>query len=105
MGGLARICFGHAQMGRQLVELRLVEIADRIDGRRHVAELRAVAQQQLALIARAGHQGLERRALVVEHGHPLAGALVGEPQLRGVGTGDCPISCQRKWDVPLIRAK
>ena len=38
------------------MELRLVEIADRIDGRRHVAKLRAVAQQQFALVARAGHQ-------------------------------------------------
>ena len=85
MGGFCQDLPRHAQMGGQLVELRLVEIADRIDRRGHVAELRAVAQEQLALVAGAGHQGAEGGALIVEHGHPLAGALVGQAELRGVG--------------------
>ena len=85
VGSFVEDLLGHAQIRRQMVKLRLVEIADGIDGRGHVAELRAVAQEQLALVARAGHQGPERRALVVEHGHPLAGALVGQAKLRGVG--------------------
>ena len=85
MGVFRENRLGHAEMRGQLVELRLVQVADRVDRRGHVAVLGAVAQQQLALVARAQHQALERRALVVEHGHPFPGALVGQPHPRGVG--------------------
>src|SRR5207245_9559479 len=45
-----------------LADLRLVEIPDRVDPRRHVAELCAVPEEELGLVARPDNDSVRPRA-------------------------------------------
>src|SRR5205823_9820284 len=67
---------GDAEETGQLAKLRLVQIADRIDRRGHVAEDRSVPQEQLGLVARAERYRAEDLRAVVQDGHALARHLV-----------------------------
>ncbi len=46
----------HVEVSRQLPDLGLVQIAERVDRRGQVAVQRAVAEQQLGLVAGAQHE-------------------------------------------------
>src|SRR6185503_10837390 len=63
---------GHTDRRRELPNLALVQVADRVEGARVVPEQRRVADQRLGLVAGAHDQPAERRRAVVEdrHAHP-----------------------------------
>src|SRR5438552_13752534 len=73
--GFAHDLFGHAEVQRELAQLRLVQVTDRVDPAGHVAELRAVAEEQLGLVARADDNPVGPRAIVFD-ALALAGHLV-----------------------------
>ena len=54
---------------RELADLRLVQIADGIDGAGHVAPQCGVAQQDFGFIARANRQSLEGFRPIIKHDH------------------------------------
>ena len=56
-------------MAGQLPHLGLIEIANWIYGAGHVAVERAIAQEQLGLVARPQRQAIECDRLVVEDDH------------------------------------
>ena len=56
----------------ELPDLRFVEVAERIDRTCHVAEERAVAEQELRLVARPQDKSLFACGNIVEDDHPLA---------------------------------
>src|SRR5437870_6203046 len=63
--------FAHDRLGdadgeRELAQLRLVEVADGIDAAGHVAELRAVAEEELGLVARAEDDPIGPGAVVLD---------------------------------------
>src|SRR5207245_8362194 len=49
-----------------LADLRLVEVPDRVDPRRHVAELCAVPEEELGLVARPDNDSVRPRAVVLD---------------------------------------
>ena len=85
--GLAADRGRHAEVGREVADLRLVEVADGIDRAGHVAVDRAVADEELGLVARPQDEPALARGIVVEDGHPLPGHLVAalDAALRRVG--------------------
>ena len=61
LGGLVSTLCGRLECARERVHLGLVEVTDRVERARHVAEERSVAEQQLGLVGGAEH---ERRSAI-----------------------------------------
>ena len=66
----------HAQGAGQRPHLRLVEVADGVDGGRHVAVDGAVAEKELCLVAGAQHECAECCRVIVEDRHAFTRHLV-----------------------------
>ena len=90
-GGLVENGLGHTERSRQLAHLRLVQVADRVQGAGHVAPECAVAQQQLRLVAGADDEGLKCLGLIVDGDHARArhdvAAALGGQLLFPIGIG------------------
>ena len=67
---------GNAQVGAQLADLGFVQVSHGIDGAGHVAVDRAVADEELGLVAGPQDEGFLASGEIVEDGHPLSGHLV-----------------------------
>ena len=74
----------HPQGVGELPDLRLVKVPNRVEGTRHVAVDRAIAEEEFGLVAGPDHQPPEDRGLVVENRHPLTRHLVAPTPLLGV---------------------
>ena len=68
---------GDSEVESELAKLRLVEIADRVDAAGHVAELRAVTEQELRLVARSQNDPIRPGSVVLD-ALPLARHLVAD---------------------------
>ena len=73
---------GHAQGDRQLPDLALVQVADRIERAGRVAEQRRVADERLGLVAGPDDEPAERHRPVVQHRHPHPRGEVAASQRR-----------------------
>src|SRR5439155_4788060 len=57
---------GHSEQHRELTELRLVEIAHRIEIAGHISVARPVSEEQLRLVARPEHEAVRPRPVVLD---------------------------------------
>src|SRR5207302_2647506 len=75
---------GNADHVRELPDLRLVQVAEWIDGAGKVTVDGSVSEQELGFVARPQDQGAPGPGLVIQDRHPLPGHLVATPLLVGV---------------------
>ena len=84
LGALSTIALGDAEIARQRPDLRLEQIAERIDRRRVVGVPGEISQQPFGLVSGADRQRVELRRLIEQHEHARARHHVAAPARVGV---------------------
>ena len=90
---------GYGEKTRQLPDLLLVKVADRVERARVVAEDRRVAEQDLALVRGAGDERAVLLRQVEEDRHALARHLVAAPHAVGPGVDAVEVGVDLRRDV------
>lgn len=76
---------GDVHVARKLADLRLVEVADGIEGGSHVTPNSRIAEQDFGFVARADHESFEVFGAVIQDDHASARHDVAFARLRHVG--------------------
>ena len=84
LGGFVDERLRNAEIARQRPDLRLEEIADRIDRRRVVGVPGKIPKQPFGLVSGADRQRIELRRLIEEHEHARARHHVAAPARIGI---------------------